>query len=244
MRCCGAMIAVVGSMAPLVTAAELTADEIMQKFRAAEAARDGALKKYSVTRRYAVQNEKRTRTAETTAKIDFRADRGKSYEILAEGGSDGLFRRAIHRVLDSEVDASKSRGREEIRLTPENYGFQLDGMQTADGRECYVVELHPRHKSKYLIDGRVWIDRAEFAIVRLEGRPAASLSFWIGRPMIIQTFQKVGDFWLLSTTQSIADCRFIGRTILYIEASDFDVPGAPRVTIAKSPGQPFGPAVD
>ncbi len=244
MRYCGAVIAVVGSVAPLVTAGELTADEIMKKFRAAECARDRALKEYSVTRRYSVENEKRTRTAETTAKIEFRADCGKSYEILAEGGSDGLFRRAIHKVLEGEVDTSKNRGREEIRLTPENYSFQLDGIQNTDGRECYVVELHPRHKSKYLIDGRVWIDKAEFAIVRLEGRPAASLSFWVGRPVIIQTFQKVGEFWLLSTTQSIADCRFIGRTTMHIEASDFDVPGVPRVTVAKSALKPPPPAID
>lgn len=244
MRCCGALMAVVGSVAPLVTAAELTADEIMQKFRAAECARDRALKEYSVTRRYSVENEKRTRTAETTAKIDFRADRGKSYEILAEAGSDGLFRRAIHKVLDGEVDTSKNRGREEIRLTPDNYSFQLDGIQNTDGRECYVIELHPRHKSKYLIDGRVWIDKAEFAIVRLEGRPAASLSFWVGKPMIIQTFQKVGDHWLLSTTRSIADCRFIGKTTMYIEASDFDVPGVPRVTVAKRAAMPSGPSVE
>jgi hypothetical protein len=232
MRFCSTVCAVVGSVAPLVTAGELTADEIMQRLWAAECARERSLREYSVTRRYAVENEKGTRTAEATAKIDFHADRGKTYQILNENGSDFMFRRAIRKVLDGEVDTSKN-DRADIRLTTENYAFQLLGTEQKDGRQCYIIDLHPKRKSKYLIDGRIWVDTSEFALVRLKGRPAASLSFWVGKPLIVQTYQKVGDYWLLSTTKSIADCRFIGKAEMNIEASDFDFPGVPRVTVAR-----------
>jgi len=239
MRFCSTAVAVIGSVAPLIAAGELTADEIMHRLRSAEAARERNLREYSVTRRYFVENEKGTRTAEATARIDFRADHGKTYQILTETGSDFLFRRAIRKVLDGEVDTSKN-DRADIRLTSENYSFQLRGTQEKDGRKYYIVDLHPKEKTKYLIDGRVWIDSLEFALVRLEGRPAASMSFWVGKPLIVQTYQKVGDYWLLSTTKSIADCRFIGKAEMNIEANDFDFPGVPRVTVARG-GASAGP---
>jgi hypothetical protein len=81
-------------------------------------------------------------------------------------------------------------------------------------------------------------------MVRLEGRSAARMSFWVGRSSIVEEFQKVGRLWLLSRNQSAANCRFIGRTELTIEANDLEVPGAARVAIAQRGPAPIPPALD
>jgi hypothetical protein len=244
MRVCSTLIAVAGIAAPAMAGA-LGADEIMAKFREAEKRREQKVEHYSVTRRYTVKNEDGARSAATTVKIDFRANNGKTYKILSEaGGSDFLFRRAIRKVLDAEVETSKGERRDETRFTPGNYEFELLGNENIDGHNCYMIALKPRRKSKYLIDGKAWIDANEFAMVRLEGRSAARLSFWVGRSSISEEFQKVGDIWLLSRNRSAADCRFIGRAELTIESNDLEAPGAARVAIAQRSEAPPLPALD
>src|SRR5262249_35869390 len=90
---------------------------------------------------------------------------------------------------------------------------------------CYVLDLVPKSKSKYLLRGTVWVDAQDYAIVRLEGRPTASVSFWAGKPFIVVEFQKVGAYWVVSRNLSHTDGRLVGATDLTIDYSEYVING-------------------
>ncbi len=70
------------------------------------------------------------------------------------------------------------------------------GSESKDGRNCYVLEVTPKRKNKYLYNGKIWVDAKDFAVTHVEARPAVNPSFWISGTDIEHRYEKVGDFWL------------------------------------------------
>ena len=203
----------------------LTLDEIVSRLTAADSERREGLEEYTAVRKYMLHNDRKQKTAEMVVHATYRRGEGKSFEIVSSQGADGISGRVLRRVMDAEAEASRKETREQSRLTPRNYDFELLGKEVRDGRLCYVLGLTPKLKNKYLLNGKAWIDVDDFGIVRLEGRPPANVSFWVGKPYIVMDFAKVGDFWLISHNQSRADCKLIGTMELTIEYSKYRVTG-------------------
>lgn len=87
-------------------------------------------------------------------------------------GSPFVQHRVIDKLIEAELDASHAEDHDATSITPANYEFRLLGHQDAEDRSCYVLEVVPRTPKKYLMRGRIWVDDADFAIVRMEGSPA------------------------------------------------------------------------
>ena len=66
----------------------------------------------------------------------------------------------------------------------------LLGEEQQWGRECRVLKLQPKRLDKRLIDGKIWVDKQEFAIVILEGEPTRSLSLCVIRAHLVREYQK------------------------------------------------------
>jgi outer membrane lipoprotein-sorting protein len=62
--------------------------------------------------------------------------------------------------------------RERSRIIPENYAFEMLGIEHVDGRLAYLVAIAPKTPNKYVMRGRIWIDAEDYAVVRIEGTPA------------------------------------------------------------------------
>lgn len=181
------------------------------------------LQAYSSIRRYVLKNQRFNQDAEMIVKMEFTSEKGKHFEILSEHGAEGLSRRLLRKVLDGEADTSRTQAKEFSMVTPQNYEFRLIGSEIHADRPCYILEIKPKIKSKYLLDGKIWVDSEDFQLVRMEGRTAASLSFWVGKPYIIFDFQKVGEFWLAARNQALTNARFIGATELTIEIQGYEL---------------------
>ena len=221
----------------------LTSDEIVARLTRADTQRHDGLEQYSVVRKYILSTERADKTSEMVVRMEFRRGQGKTFEILSSTGADGIRGHVLRRLLEAEVDASKDEALDKSKVTHQNYSFRLLGTETKDSRLCYVLELTPRTKSKYLLHGTAWIDAQEWAIVRMEGRPSASVSFWVGKPLVTMEFDKVGDFWLISHNYSHVESRFVSATDLRIDSSDYQVQAVgQRASIRRdssSPSQPF-----
>jgi len=211
----------------------LTLEEIISRMTAADSERRDGLEEYSAVRKYTLHNDRKVKTAEMLVRATYRKGSGKSFEIVSSQGAEGMSGRVLHRLMDAEAEASKKDTRDQSRVIPRNYDFEFLGKEMRDGRLCYLLQITPKTKSKYLLNGKVWVDTDDFGIVRLEGRPTANVSFWVGKPYVVMDFEKVGDFWLISHNQSRADCKFIGAMELTIEYSGYQVMGSQSLAKAR-----------
>jgi hypothetical protein len=234
-----ALVSSVAWPAPRVEqlAPPLTADEIASKLMQSEDQRHNTPSEYSVTRRYVLNNKRFSKSAEMIVKALYRKGEGKTFQVLGVTGSADVSKRVFDKLLDMEAEASKNEKIDPSRLTPDNYGFKLAGSDTLEGRRCYVLALTPKKKNKYLLEGKIWVDAQDFGVARFEGRPASSLGFWVGRPQIVQSFQRVNGYWLSAQNQSVSDTRLLGTTELKIEYSgyEFNIPETVRVAMRQQP---------
>lgn len=94
-----------------------------------------------------------------------------------------------------------------------------------------MLQVSPRSKSKYVYRGKVWVDRTDFAVTRIEVEPAQNPSFWTKKSEIHHEYRKVQGFWLPARNESISYIRLGGRATLTIEYKDY------RLTDARQPGE-------
>ncbi|MEO8126489.1 MAG: hypothetical protein ABJF23_18585 [Bryobacteraceae bacterium] len=205
------------------TPVPLTLDEIVSGLERTEQHKQNDLRAYSSIRRYVMKNERFNQDAEMMVKMEFTSEHGKHFEILSEHGTEGLSHHLLKKVLDGEAETSRTNAKEFSMVTPKNYNFRFLGSEIHSGQLCYMLEIKPKIKSKYLLDGKIWVNAFDFQLVRMEGRTAASLSFWVGKPYIVFDFQKVGDFWLGARNQALTNARFIGPTQLTIEVQGYEL---------------------
>src|SRR5205807_640655 len=88
---------------------------------------------------------------------------------------------------------------------------------------CFVLRAIPKRREKYLFEGKVWIDAEDYAVVRIEGRPAKKLSFWIERADFVRQYQKIDSFWLPQRDVTLVQVRLYGRKALTIDHQNYTV---------------------
>ena len=197
----------------------LTAEAILTKLAAMESARNKRLPSYKVTREYHLQLAARNKSVNSTAEFEYQQLSGKTFRILEETGAEGLYRRALRKLMEAEVRAVIAESELEVSL--KNYTATIVGAEILNERICHVLSLTPRRNSKFLIKGKAWIDATEFGLVRLEGHPTESLSFWVGKPFISQTFNNVGGHWLLVSNKSFVEAKIVGHVELTVKSSNY-----------------------
>jgi len=177
-------------------------------------------KAYSVTRDYKVfgTDANRPRT-EVVAKVNFFPPNVKSYDIDQSTG--GMGEKVIRHILDHEVDAT--RDPRSIMVNEQNYSFDLLGDDVLNGQPCYLLKITPKHERKDLLKATLWVDKVSYQIVRLEGDPAKSPSFWVKDVHLVLEFAEVAGMWLQTETHAMARLRFGGEYKITSHDVDYDV---------------------
>ena len=112
-------------------------------------------------------------------------------------------------------------------MTEANYRFHLAGSENVAGRASYVLDVEPVTASKFLYRGKIWVDSADFAVVKMETEPAKNPSFWIARTLIHSTSAKVSGFWLPAELRSETKVRIGGTAVLTIDYGTYAVVAGP-----------------
>jgi hypothetical protein len=167
------------------------------------------------------------KSADMIARVTYSPRSGKSFEVKSESGSKLLRNKVLRKILESEVEAAQPSKQKDSAITPENYEFRLIPGENPLDSDCYVLEVKPRKKAKFLFIGKIWIDGKDFAITRLEGRPAVNPSWWTTKATILHTYRKVGDFWMHDTNESTSEIRIGGRAILKIHYEEYKFENMP-----------------
>jgi hypothetical protein len=199
------------------------ASAIFERLQQANALRDAALESYLSTRRYSVFEPGHESDAELLVSMQFVAPSTKTFTTISVHGVGWIHRRVFGRLMEAEAEAARGPDKTNSAISPANYQAQLLGSDWLSGRECYVLSLVPRRRDKYLFIGKVWIDKEDFAIAKLEGEPAKSPSFWVVRAPFVREYQRVDQFWLPRQDETRTDIRFAGAYVLRIEYADYQI---------------------
>lgn len=207
----------------------LSTDAIVARMMAANARRSTELRGFQGKRWYNLQYHGFLGGREASMEVlaTYTAPDQRSFSVVSESGSKLLLNRVLLKLLDSEHRAFEKR--KQIELSPANYNFELDGMESSpDGHESYVLEVKPWKPSEFLYNGKVWIDASDFVITHMEGEPAKSPSFWIRDTKIDSSWNKVGNFWLIAHNHSVSHIRMGGMATLTIDYGDYQVTSVDR----------------
>ena len=175
---------------------------------------------YTVTREYKVfgGNTERPRT-EVVAKINFLPPNVKTYDIDQSTG--GMGEKVIRHILDHEVDAA--RDPRMMSVNEQNYRFDYDGEEPVGALGCYRLTIAPKHDRKDLLNATIWVDKNSYRIVRMEGEPVKSPSFWVKDVHLILDFGEVAGMWMQTEVHALAHLRFGGEYKIVSQDLDYDV---------------------
>lgn len=201
----------------------LSAEPVVAHMMEANQVRAARLKDYVSVRRYTLQNQRFGTHAEMTVRMRYRFPGDKQFEILSESGPGPIRNKVFRRMLATELDASREGAREENQISPRNYAFRLAGTQVLNDRPAYLLDAEPKTPNPLLFRGRIWVDSEDYAVVRIEGTPAKSPSFWVRKTTFVHQYAKFGPFWLATWNESDTDAVVFGRTTVRIEYSDYKI---------------------
>ena len=216
------MIADTDSIPPLPAV-----DAVVAQMMAHDRERLAALHGYTAVRRYVLENLNHHKRAEMLVRMICREDGSKQFEIVSTDGWGGARKHVFPRLLAAEVEAARPDLRERSRITPENYTFEMVGWESVRGRPAYVMAIEPKTQNKYLARGKIWVDAEDYAIIRVDGKPATSPSFWVKSVHFVHDYDKIGAFWFPVLDHSVTDVRIFGATEMTIEYFDYAPSGVP-----------------
>jgi hypothetical protein len=199
----------------------IRADEVIHRMFAGDVQREALSGGYAGTRRYLLENERLHNRAELVAAVRCNPDGTKHFEVLSETGGGSVNRRVLRKMLESETETSGPAIRPKTRLTTDNYEFSMVGTEPVEGRPTYVIDVVPKRQDEYLMDGRIWVDATDYALVRADGRPARNPSLWTRSIHFVQRYQKNGAFWFPVSTDSITEALIFGTTHVNIVYFDY-----------------------
>lgn len=203
----------------------MTEDRLFAEMLRQNERRTAALAEYIALRTYDVKDPKGKLHAEEVGRMEFRAPDKKTFTITSEQGSGLVRRLALSPLIDSEIRAASGKEHHDSTISPANYRLELLGEQQVGPYRCFVAQAIPKRVEKYLFVGKVWIDTADYAVVRIEGHPAAHLSFWVKSAEFVRQYQRIDGFWLPQKDETFVQVRLYGHKVLTINHADYVING-------------------
>jgi len=181
---------------------------------------------YTDTEHYKVfrgGNEK-VPVAEMVVKTTYRPESGKSYQVLSHSGSSLIYKFLLQPILDSERDINLPSKIGAALLNSANYNMSLkpSGPVRQDGRLCWAVAISPKRKAPNLINGTLWVDAADFTIVRIEGVTSKSGSIVASPARVQRQYAPISGFSQAMHARAQSDSLF-GTVVLTIDYDGYQI---------------------
>lgn len=167
-----------------------------------------------------------SQTGEVSLRETFATPHTLSYTSARFSGDGFINQNVITRLLESNVDHVRRGMESKTAILERNYKFFYKGTGYLAGRSVYRFAVVPRHKITGLFKGEILLDPRTGHILRAAGRLSKSPSWWIKRIEFTQDYADVGDFTLPVHTSSLTQARMIGRVVVTIRHSRYEVRAA------------------
>jgi hypothetical protein len=188
--------------APGLHAAELSADaidsplttaQVVRRMVATNHRRTVALRDYSSVRTYHLELHALLHLkADMKVRMTYQWPGKKDFTILSQSGSRFVRNHVFKRLIEAENKASGRSEHQQAAITPENYDFKLTGYVNDGQGHYYILSVTPKAKRRFLFSGRIWVNARNFAIMRIEGQPATSLSWWTTKVNFVYRYKRHG----------------------------------------------------
>jgi hypothetical protein len=202
-------------------------NQILQKIDAAVRARQDGIQGYTDFETYAVYRsaDQAHPAARMRVKTTYNRDTGKTYDIQTASGSTLLRDLVLNAILNNERQVNLPGVREGAWITTANYKMSVKpgGFVSMDGRNCVVLNLEPRRKQPYLLNGTLWVDASDGSIVRVEGTGSKNSSIFSGPTKMMRQYVLVNGFAEAVHARAEADSSLFGRTVVTIDYSDYQI---------------------
>jgi hypothetical protein len=217
-----------GSMT--LAAQQVDRNSLLQKVDAAVKARFDGIAGYTATEHYAVFRNKDEvhPVAEMTVKATYKRDSGKTYVVVSETGSTVIRKLVLHAILDNEEHINLPSVREGAWLTTSNYWMKMKGGAKVGGQDCVALELTPRRKDPYLLDGTLWVNGIDGKIVQIEGKAAKNASVFTGPTQMMRQYANVEGFAQATRARAQSNSFLFGLTVVTIDYLDYHLQLRPR----------------
>jgi hypothetical protein len=181
------------------------------------------LRVFAVDRYYSVENKRVNKQSSLKATMIYVAPSERLFEVQSFSGSGFMRKSILHRIIATERQTAQEPIKSQVAVSPDNYSFSLLREDIVKGRRHYVLRASARRKDKLLFNGTVWVDAEDFAITRVEGRPAKRPSFWTRQVDFVHEYEKFGPFWLSVRNTSVTKAFIFGRTTALVEFNNYRI---------------------
>jgi hypothetical protein len=215
------------------TSQTLNMRTVCDRVQAMDDWRTNTLLSYSATRRYRLRIGASAESAEMLVKVEYTYPGHKHFELLSETNCGFIQKHALLRLMEEESETASPGVHDNIRINPRNYDFVLQETTQLGGRPTYVIRIRPTRKQRLLVDGQIWVDAEDAAVARMDGYLSIG-SFWVRQSHILQSYQKIGPYWLIASNRNDARARALGEVHLNVDCFDYHIIDADSSTYSSS----------
>jgi hypothetical protein len=192
-------------------------DEILTRMMSRNQWQDNNLMEFRSQRKFYAKNVRFKTDSTMYVETVFRRPDQITSTVTRHEGSSLIRSRVFDKILEAEAETQPKKNKQQVDIIPSNYNFALVATEQCGGRSCFRLKISPKQRSKYALDGEVWVDGEDYSIVRIHGTPAKKPSFWTLKTEIDRTYKKVDGIWLPERMDSSSDILIAGHSVLSIE---------------------------
>jgi hypothetical protein len=149
---------------------------------------------------------------DTDAWMDVRTEadaNGFRYTVLDEGGSGLVRSKALRGALEQEQKLWLESQSDRAWFNTDNYEFE-DAGPDADGTAR--IDVRPRRRDLLLVTGTIFLRPEDGELVRLEGTPGKSPSFWTRQVKVVRHYTRIAGVHVPIEMESVAQIRIAGSS--------------------------------
>ncbi len=218
------------------TAPAQTAEDIVSRMNQHDRERMSALTHYGSQRTYHVEyhGPLGNHAADLQARMDFSAPDQKHFTVISESGSETVCHKVLDKLMETEQEGALEANHIRFMLSPENYDLKLIGDDDIDGVKAWQIEVTPHANTRFTYKGKVWISKADYAVIRITGEPAKNPSFWVSNATFDYRYGRNGEFWLPQHGETVSHMRMGGEAKLTVDYGTYEIDATPSTARAAS----------
>lgn len=219
------IVILTGLCAQGIAAPEIDQNAVIQGIDRSVVRRDNNVLGYTVTENYTVfrNGDAAHPAAQMSVQTTYAKDTGKSYRILSESGSALLRKEVLERALENERSLNQPANRTHELITSVNYEMAVQGRESVNGRDCFLVTIVPRQSAAYLFKGRIWVDSQTGDMVRLDGVASKSASMLTGPAQLVRNYAEVDGFPMATHATAMVSSMLLGPTRVEIDYTGYKI---------------------